>query len=204
MSAKKNSGADHGTIEFYNKNSERYDQSTFNLKLETPWLEFTSRLRPNARILDVGCGSGRDMRHFIDLGYYVEGLEPSREMAKLARSRTGAIIHEISAEQIDFNNQFDGVWACASLLHIDRSSMEHTFNSIMETLKQSGVFYFSLKPGGGTIRKEDGRLFANYTKSEIEELVSARPDINSFVSWESLDALHSRNTTWLNFIVTKK
>jgi SAM-dependent methyltransferase len=199
-----NNRADQETIEFYNQNADKYDQATYNLQLEIPWMEFTSRIKPNGLILDIGCGSGRDMRHFIDLGYYVEGVEPSREMAIIARFRTGAIIHEIAAEQIDFNNQFDGVWACASLLHVDRSSMEKTYNLIMRSLKQSGVFYFSLKSGAGTIRKEDGRLFANYSSDEIEELVMARSDTKSFVSWESSDALHTRNTKWLNFIVTKK
>lgn len=203
MSGKLN-GADKQTIDFYNQNSERYDKTTFSLKLEIPWIEFTSRVKPSGRILDVGCGSGRDMRHFIDLGYYVEGIEPSREMAKIARSRTGAIIHEIAAEQIDFSNQFDGVWACASLLHVDRSKMEETYNSIMRSLKRSGVFYFSLKSGAGIVRKEDGRLFANYSSNEIEELVAARSDAKSFVSWESSDALNSINTKWLNFIVVKK
>jgi SAM-dependent methyltransferase len=203
MSGKIN-GADKQTIDFYNQNSERYDKTTFSLKLEIPWIEFTSRVKPSGRILDVGCGSGRDMRHFIDLGYYVEGIEPSREMAKIARSRTGAIIHEIAAEQIDFNSQFDGVWACASLLHVDRSKMEETYNSIMRSLKRSGVFYFSLKSGVGIVRKEDGRLFANYSSNEIEELVAARSDAKSFVSWESSDALNTINTKWLNFIVVKK
>lgn len=203
MSGKIN-GADKQTIDFYNQNSERYDKTTFSLKLEIPWIEFTSRVKPSGRILDVGCGSGRDMRHFIDLGYYVEGIEPSREMAKIARSRTGAIIHEIAAEQIDFNSQFDGVWACASLLHVDRSKMEETYNSIMRSLKHSGVFYFSLKSGVGIVRKEDGRLFANYSSNEIEELVAARSDAKSFVSWESSDALNTINTKWLNFIVVKK
>lgn len=200
----KNKKADQETIDFYNQNSEGYDQATFNLKLEVPWIEFTSRIKPNGRILDVGCGPGRDIRHFLDLGYYVEGVEPSRELAKIARSRTGAVIHEIAAEQISFNNQFDGVWACASLLHVDRSNMEEAYNSIMRSLKQLGVFYFSLKSGVGIVRKEDGRLFSNYSFDEIEELVTARFDTKSFVFWESPDALNTRNTRWLNFIVVKK
>ncbi|NWA32029.1 class I SAM-dependent methyltransferase [Pseudomonas sp. C6002] len=199
----KNSGADQETIDFYNYNSDKYDQATYNLKLEIPWMEFTSRIKPNGRILDIGCGSGRDMGHFINLGYYVEGVEPSREMAKLARYRTGAIVHEIAAEQIDFNNQFDGAWACASLLHVSKSSFAKTYNLIMRSLKQSGVFYFSLKLGVGTIRKEDGRLFTNYNHDEIEELVITRSDTKSLFTWESTDALQSRNTKWLNFIVVK-
>ena len=80
-----------------------------------------------AKILDLGCGSGRDTKYFLQKGYDVVAVDGSIEMVKLSTEFTGKQTLHLTFDEINFNEEFDGVWACASLLHVPRNKIDSIF-----------------------------------------------------------------------------
>ncbi|WP_300244762.1 class I SAM-dependent methyltransferase [Pseudomonas sp.] len=195
--------ADLQTIDFYEKSFEIYDTKTFNLDLSVQWNIFASKVKPRGKILDVGCGTGRDIKHFQSLGFLVDGLEPSKNMATLANARTHAHIFNIPIEAIDLKEHYDGVWACASLVHVKKDLFPKTIEAIIKSLKYGGYLYISLKEGNGQARLEDGRLFSYFTKEEIFKTVDLLPNASIVKFWSSTDSAGREDVTWLNTIIQK-
>ncbi|MBI8217103.1 class I SAM-dependent methyltransferase [Pseudomonas aeruginosa] len=197
--------ADHDiqTIEFYNKNLNSYSESTCNLNLSDQLNTFTNLLPPQGRILDIGCGIGRDILYFQSLGFVTDGIEPSILMARVARKKTRAQIIEISAEELNDKDKYDGIWACASLLHIPKRKIESVINKIAQALKKEGYCYISLKEGIGEVRESDGRLFSYYTAEEITKSINRSGSMGLLKIWKSSDAVQRSNTQWLNILLIK-
>ena len=80
-------------------------------------------------------GSGRDSKYFVEKGYDVVALDPSPAMCAQTRSLAHIPVHEMKAEEMQFSNEFDGVWACASLLHVPRDKQENVLHRIADSLK---------------------------------------------------------------------
>ncbi|WP_176438667.1 class I SAM-dependent methyltransferase [Pseudomonas sp. K2I15] len=196
--------ADDLTLEYYNQNAISYDLRTSSLALHRPWSEFTSRVPQGGSILDIGCGPGRDIAYFLSLGFEVDGVEPAKEVAAIARTRTKTVIYECTAENLHINKFYDGVWACASLLHVAPPNMSKVLSLVSDRLKRNGVFYFSVKRGEGEVRKPDGRLFYNYRQSELVSIIANQLELVVVDSWESASSDISEKMIWLNFIVAKR
>lgn len=197
------SDADPETVTYYNTFHADYDSKTRHLDMSENWTAFTRKLPVRASILDIGCSTGRDLLYFQAAGYLVEGLEPSKKLAEIARSRTDVPIFNISAEALSFQDRYDGVWACASLLHVKKSSFKNTLKVIIRSLKPGGYFYFSLKQGVGEIRAEDGRLFSYYTEQELRSLIDDLPEAELIDFWLSQDSARREDLTWLNCTVRR-
>ena len=105
------------SIDYYNKYAAKEFEETVNQDMSGIMKEFLDLLEEGDTILDLGCGSGRDSLSFYELGYDVTPLDASEEMCKLAEIHTGLEVLQMTFEQMDFDNVFDGIWACASLLH---------------------------------------------------------------------------------------
>ncbi|MBW4793324.1 class I SAM-dependent methyltransferase [Pseudomonas tolaasii] len=195
--------ADPQTIEYYDSFAKSYDLKTFQLELTDQWNSFASMLNVGAKILDVGCGTGRDIKHFQNLGFLVDGIEPSRKMAAIARSKTNATIFSMAAEDINFIDSYDGIWACASLVHIQKALFVKTLKAILKALKSGGYLYISLKEGEGQTRLNDGRLFSYFTKSDLHEIVSTLTNASIIKSWATSDSAGRGDISWINMIIQK-
>lgn len=195
--------ADDRTIKYYNHNGEKYAAKTLNLQLSGQWTEFSTYIKPKGKILDIGCGSGRDMIKFQQLGFMTEGIEPSHAMAKIARQNSGSIVHEIPVEKMAFQNKFDGVWACASLLHVHEKNILPVIEIILNSLKINGYFYFSLKHGCGQTRHDDDRLFVYYNEHTIRKITDQLNYIKVVRIWTTEDSAKRPDDLWLNCIVKK-
>ena len=108
------------TVDYYNKNARQYYDSTIDADLSSQIQKFAALLSPGARIIDVGCGSGRDTRVFLAAGYETEAFDASEEMCRIASEITGIQVRHICFEELQGQLEFDGIWACASLLHIKK------------------------------------------------------------------------------------
>ncbi len=191
------------TLDYYNKFAKHYFDITVNADMSRQYEEFLHFVPRGGKILDFGCGSGRDSLYFKNKGYRVSALDGSEELCKLAREYTGLNVRCMNFEDFNDKNCYDGVWACASLLHVDKSKMLDTLIRLRDSLKDSGHMFIALKNGEGVEITPDGRYY-NYMKvSDVEKLTyESGMDIELIYMSKSVS---NPNETkyWNNFILKK-
>ncbi|MFX9081928.1 class I SAM-dependent methyltransferase, partial [Acinetobacter baumannii] len=105
------------TIDYYNQYADEFAQATLNVDMETLYQPFLAELPESARILDLGCGSGRDTLAFKNKDYQIDAIDYSTALVERATQLTGIAVQQQSFYEIEVQDIYDGVWACASLLH---------------------------------------------------------------------------------------
>ena len=191
------------TINYYNENAETFYQNTVDIDLEPFYEKFLRYIPDKGRILDVGCGSGRDSLYFINNGYDVTSIDASEEMVKLSSALTGQSTIHLRIEDIDYQNKFNGIWACASLLHIEKILTEKVLISLGNALKKNGVLYASYKYGTNTSILE-GRYYNNFDESSFGAVIGNIEKLGIVNQWTTDDLRPSReNEKWLNVLLEK-
>ncbi|MDO6620398.1 bifunctional 2-polyprenyl-6-hydroxyphenol methylase/3-demethylubiquinol 3-O-methyltransferase UbiG [Shewanella sp. 6_MG-2023] len=185
--------------QFYNQNSNHYFNSTVDADMSSVQEKFLAYIPKYGSILDAGCGSGRDTKSFIDMGFKVTAFDASKSLCLLAENHTN--IKVIHSTFIDFvsTTKFDGIWACASLLHVPRHDLLKTIEHLGRLLIPNGHLYCSFKFGEEDT-ENDGRLFNNQTTDTFPSYIP-----NSFKVieiWISEDNTKlNRQQQWLNVIL---
>lgn len=189
------------TITYYNQNAEEYFNNTVNVSMQELYDQFEAYLKPGNKILNLGCGSGRDSRYFLSKGYDVVSVDGSKEMCRLAEKYIGRGVRNITFAELDYNNEFDEVWASASLLHISKNNLPEILRKIYCALMSHGIIYSSWKYGGED-RIINGILYYNYREESIfSEFDSMSFNIES--SWLTGDNM-GRRDKWINIIAKKR
>lgn len=189
------------TITYYNQNAEEYFNNTVNVSMQELYDQFEAYLKSGDKILDIGCGSGRDSRYFLSKGYDVVSVDESKEMCRLAEKYIGRGVRNITFAELDYNNEFDAVWASASLLHISKNNLPEILRKIYCALMSHGIIYSSWKYGGED-RIINGILYYNYREESIfSEFDSMSFNIES--SWLTGDNM-GRRDKWINIIAKKR
>ena len=189
-------------IDYYNKHAEEFIASTFEVDMESLYQPFLAELPEGARILDVGCGSGRDTLAFKNKGYQVDAIDYSEELVKKASRLTGIPIKLKSFYEVDHYDAYDGIWPCASLLHCERTRLKEVIGKLVSALKPNGVLYMSFKYGNGD-REKDGRHFTDLNEHQAEELLNQFKSISLVQRWITIDKRLDRTEEWLNIILKK-
>ena len=135
------------TLQFYNNNAERYAAQTKYIDVSDLYTDFEECLCPGDRILDLGCGSGRDSKYFLERGYDVVPVDGSAEMCRVASEYLGIPVQQKLFSEIEYREEFDGIWACASLLHVPKVQIRDVMEKVSRALKEQGVLYASFKYG---------------------------------------------------------
>ena len=191
------------TIDYYNLHAEQFADSTFQVDMESLYQPFLALLQPSARILDVGCGSGRDSLAFKNKGYEVEAMDYSEELVKKATELTGIAVKHQSFYELDEAQVYDGVWACASLLHCERERLHEVFEKLVTALRSGGVLYMSFKYGDSD-REKDGRYFTDLNEPQAEKLLGQVGQVELLRQWITVDQRPDRVEKWLNILVKKE
>ena len=159
---------------------------------------------PNkAEILDFGCGSGRDTKCFLDQGYQVEAIDGSVELCRLASEYTGIEVRDMLFQELDVQEKYDGIWACASILHLSRTELFDVLERMSQALKKNGIIYTSFKYGDFEGLR-NGRYFTDFTEETFAVLISGIPSLSVEKQWITGDARTEReNEKWLNVILKK-
>jgi SAM-dependent methyltransferase len=190
------------TAEYYEANAGAFDARTRHRNMTAEYDAFLALVPKGGRILDAGCGAGRDALAFSQLGYRVTAIDASAAMVALASERLGFPALRIPFNDVDYEGEFDAVWACASLLHVSKADMPGVLERLRRALKPAGVFYGSVKRGPREEFRE-GRWFNDYEEEGLAVLFQdagwkllrvwpteeARPD--KHVSWVNVLALRS-------------
>lgn len=152
------------TIGFYNQNAQSYFQRTISIDMADSYQRFIKHLPRGARVLDGGCGSGRDAKHFLTQGYTVVAMDASKEMVKLSSEYIGQPTLHLSFEEMEFENEFDGIWCNASLLHVPSNQIMDVFQKIKMALKPEGIWFLSFLKG--TTEDFNGERFYHYVTED--------------------------------------
>ena len=190
------------TIDYYNKHAEEFTASTFEVNMESLYQPFLAELPEGARILDVGCGSGRDTLAFKNKGYQVDAIDYSEELVKKASRLTGIPIKLKSFYEVDDYEAYDGIWACASLLHCERTRLKEVIGKLVSALKPNGVLYMSFKYGNGD-REKDGRQFTDLDEVQAKALLEQFDNVQQIQQWITVDKRPDRQEKWLNLLLRK-
>lgn len=190
------------TIEYYNAYAHAFFDSTFEINMSSLYQAFLRYLPKRGKILDVGCGSGRDALYFSGLGYDVEAIDYSEALVELARKNTGLNIRKKSFYDINEIDQYAGIWACASLLHCERALLPAVIQKLVDALTTQGVCYLSFKYGDQN-REKDGREFTDLNEIEAAHILKKIPNILLLQQWISSDNRPDRAEEWLNIIFKK-
>ena len=193
----------NGTIEYYERNAERFFRDTVDVDMSELYRHFLPHVPLGGRILDAGCGSGRDTRHFLQRGFQVEAFDASAEMCRLATKLTGTTVELKTFDQVDSVAVFDAVWACASLLHICRNNIDDVLAKLTRALKPNGIMFASFKLRDGEWEK-GGRDFNGYDERSFRLLMAKHPSLAVQSTWVSDDVRPSRSgENWLNVLLRK-
>ena len=193
------------TLDYYNKNSEEYFNSTLNVDMTNTYKEFLKLVPKGGKILDLGCGSGRDSMNFIKLGYEVTAVDGSKELAKRASVLLGKEVIVSTFEELELKEKFHGIWACASLLHIKREDLKTVLNNLYNNLDDNGVFYMSFKYGEKEYVDDKNRYFNCFTDESIISFINENTKYNILGLYITEDKLGRVNEVkWVNLICNKK
>ena len=192
------------TLNYYNENAKEYFETTKNLKTTEIYKEFLSMVKPSGKVLDLGCGSGRDSLYFKNAGFDVTSVDGSIELAKEAEKLINQEVIVSKFEDFKSEERFDGIWACASLLHVRRENIGEVLRNLADNLNKGSVFYLSFKYGDDEYIDERGRYFNCYKEEGFEKMVSSIKEYKVKSMYKTGDSLGGRaNLTWLNIILER-
>lgn len=194
---------DNRTLTYYNQNSESFTGTTLDVEFSEIQDTFLSYLKEGAYILDFGCGSGRDTRYFLKKGYRVDAIDGSEEMVRIASENTGIEVKRMLFGELNETGKYDGIFACASILHVKREELPDILRRMIRALKNGGVIYVSFKYG--TFEGErNGRYFTDMNEERFESLMREVPAMEVLKETITSDVRPGRaDEKWLNVFLRK-
>lgn len=186
---------------FYDINADDYFDATVGLDMSPERNRFTAALPSNGAVLDAGCGSGRDIQAFAVAGYRVKAFDASREMAVRATRLSGISVEVLRFAELKWEREFDGVWACASMVHLPPTDLEGALRAVMRALREGGVLYVSLKKGTGSYRDETGRHYYLHELAGVQPLLEAT-GFTLLSYWET-GSKREASMQWGNYLCRK-
>lgn len=193
------------TLKYYDDNTESYKEQwlndfTKNYNFEIPDI-FLSYLSNNSHILDLGCGTGRDSKYFIDKDYQVTSIDGSKEMCKIAKTLLNKEVEQINFLNIKYKEEFDGIFACASLLHLNNKDLLLVLKKIAKALKKDGILYTCFKYGTDE-RIDNGRFYNDMNEEKFIDLIKNIENLKIIKSW--ISEQYKSDAKFLNYIIRKK
>lgn len=191
------------TVNYYNRNVKQFYDNTVAVDFTDTQNVFLSKLVKGSAILDFGCGSGRDTKYFLSQGYYVEAIDGSLELCKLASQYTGIQVRHMLFRELSAIHKYDGIWACASILHLPWSELADVMRKMQAALKANGIIYTSFKHGTFSDER-NGRYFTDMTEARFAGFIEEFDGLQIEEQWISADVRPGRGEEqWLNIILRK-
>ena len=191
-------------MEFYEVNAEAYIKQTKNADMSAAYDHFCKYLKKEDDILDVGCGSGRDLKYFTEQGFQAEGLEPAKAIYHILIKEQKAVVYPVTIQEFMPKRKYHAIWACASFLHLPENEIIKFFDRIEKFLLPDGIIYVSGKKGIQTGYAKDGRFFLEFTEALLEKILKSNPNLELLEKWDSDDGNGRQDIKWMNFILKYK
>ena len=158
------------SVPYYQANAQDFFDTTIRYDLSQITTLFLSYLSKGSKILDAGCGSGRDSKYFLTKGYDVVAFDGAQKLAELASKFTGLSVYHRYFSQMDEEQEYDGIWTSASLLHMPKTELFGTLEKLKKALKPKGAWYMSFRYGHGD-HKEGDRYFYDQTEESLTKIL---------------------------------
>lgn len=189
------------TLNYYNQHAQTFSDSTLNVDMSALYREFLPYVVQNGYVLDAGCGSARDATYFKGQGFNVSAFDASPALAELASSYLQQPVEVKTFQELECVNKYDGIWCCASLLHVPKAELPQVFLNLQNALKPNGVLYVSFKYGTQE-RVHNGREFTDLTEQLLSSLLNQHTQLSIVKHWQSVDQRPGRESeVWLNAII---
>ena len=187
---------------YYEKNAHGFFQQSLAIDMSALYEPFLVRIPTGANILDAGCGSGRDAKAFLARGYKVTAFDAAPALAAVAERYLQQSVDVLRFQDLVYEAEFNGIWACASLLHVSKAELPSVLRQLTRALKPDGIIYASFKYGG-RVRKKDGRTFTDLNEKSLATLLEAAGDLYELETWVSQDQRPDRmGERWLNTVLS--
>ena len=140
----------------------------------------------------------------MEKGFIVDAVDGSKEICKIASEYLGIEVKQMLFQQLNAKEEYDGIWACSSILHLTYDELIDVIFNMMEALKQNGIIYTSFKYGEFEGFR-NGRYFINFNEEKFEQLLNKINGLEIEELWISGDVREGRgDERWLNLILRKK
>ncbi len=191
------------TLQYYDQAPDAFVSNTLSADMSDTQSRFLSCLPDNALILHFGGGSGGDAKAVLEAGYRVEATDGSEELCVRASEYTGINVKKMLFNELDAYDMYDGIWACASILHLPKAELADVLRRIEAALKPGGVLYTSFKYGDFEgIRK--GRYFTDFTEETLKVFWSQETSMKIFDQWITQDVRPGREEErWINILTRR-
>lgn len=186
------------TLGFYDSDPEGYSEKTFGRDVSSQLGRFAAKVSAGGRVLDLGCGSGRDTLSLRRMGFRVTPVDGSEGMCRMARRNTGAPVRRLLFSDLDYDSEFEGVWACASLLHVPMEELPGVLELVKRALVPGGVLYTGFKEGSGE-GYEGERWYTRLDADGLRPLLEGA-DLSVMEVWRDVDA---DGTVWVSALSEK-
>lgn len=197
------------TLDYYQTYAKDFFSQTINVDMQNvyhPFLEYLPKphLSNQQKILDVGCGSGRDSVFFANQGFEVVAIDGSQNVIDLAKQTDTRIdwqclrFDEIAKQ--NWQNQFTGIWACASLLHVPFDDLSKILNDLLSCLRPTGILYASFKYGNRE-RKKEGRFFCDMNEHGWQLIGEQLDSAKALKLWQTVDNRMDKRDIWWNVLL---
>lgn len=197
------------TLNYYQNHAKDFFEQTLNVNMQNIYQLFLEHLPKNPlrnqqKILDVGCGSGRDSVFFANQGFEVVAIDGSQNLIDLAKETDTRIdwqclrFDEIAKQS--WQNHFTGIWACASLLHVPFDDLSKILNELITCLTPNGVLYASFKYGDSE-REQDGRFFCDMNEQRWQLIENQLELAKTLKVWQTVDNRVDRQEIWWNVLL---
>ncbi|EIM31451.1 DNA/RNA helicase, superfamily II [Leptothrix ochracea L12] len=190
------------TAHFYNRHAVEFFGSTVGVDMAPLHARFLAGLPAGAAVLDAGCGSGRDARAFAERGYRVSAFDASPALAALASKHCGFPVAVRRFEDVEDIACFDGIWCCASLLHVAQADVPEVLTRLWRALRPGGALYVSFKHGQGE-RVHHGRHFTDADEPTLRAWFAPLPEALEPEIWLTDDRRPDRFERWTNALLRR-
>ena len=187
---------------YYDNHAQEFYEATIYADVTELYDRFTKYIPSKGRILDLGCGSGRDTKAFLEMGFNVDAIDGSEGLCKLASEYTGIIAKCMDYCELSVIDEYDAIWACASLLHLKSKEITGVLCKMRDALKPTGILYLSFKHGEYE-GERDGRYYTDMTHELFFSLIKQVKGLTITEEWLSEDVRPGVDNRWYNAILIK-
>ena len=192
---------DPATIRYYSHYAAAFVAGTLDACVSEALNRFVALLPECGHVLDWGCGSGRDSRLLSEMGFEVTSVDASPEIADEAMVATGTRVRVERFGELREEGVYDGIWACASLLHVPPEGLSDVLACARAALRGGGVLYCSFKLGNGA-EERGGRWFTDLDEDGVVKLLDGK--FEPLELWVSEDVRAGRDDQlWVNCLAIK-